>query len=41
MRHEDGSVFFRERSFGPMGAPNDDVQWQCLNIDGEWELSDE
>ena len=41
MRHEDGSVFFRERSFGPMGAPHDDVQWQCLNIDGEWELSDE
>ncbi len=41
MRHEDGSVFLRERSFGPLGAPHDDVQWQCLNVDGEWELSDE
>lgn len=41
MRHEDGSVFLRERSFGPLGAQSDEVQWQCLNVDGEWELSDE
>lgn len=40
MRHEDGSVFFRERSFGPLGAPIDEVRWQCLDIHGEWQLAE-
>lgn len=40
MRHEDGSLFFRERSFGPLAAPIDDVHWQCLESDGEWQLAD-
>ena len=40
MRHEDGSVFFRERSFGPLAAPIDEVRWQCLDIHGEWQLAD-
>ena len=40
MRHEDGSVFFRERSFGPMGQATDEVRWECLVIDGEWRLAE-
>ncbi len=40
MRHEDGSVFFRERSFGALGAPSDEVRWQCLDVHGEWQLAD-
>ena len=40
MRHEDGSIFFRERSFGPMGQRTDEVHWECLAIDGEWRLAE-
>ncbi|MEO7014760.1 MAG: NRDE family protein [Dokdonella sp.] len=40
MRHEDGSVFFRERSFGPLGASIDEVRWQCLDVHGEWQLTE-
>jgi uncharacterized protein with NRDE domain len=40
MRHEDGSLFFRERSFGPLAATLGDVQWQCLESDGEWQLAE-
>ncbi|HET9033910.1 MAG TPA: NRDE family protein [Dokdonella sp.] len=41
LQHEDGSVFFRERSFGPMGLTTDEVYWECLQIDGEWRLPEE
>ncbi len=41
MRHEDGSVFFRERSFAPLGAQTDEVYWECLKVDNEWRLADE
>lgn len=40
MRHEDGSLFFRERSFGPMGQRTSEVHWECLAIDGEWRLAE-
>lgn len=40
MRHEDGSVFFRERSFGPNGVRTDEVSWECLEMDGEWLLGE-
>jgi uncharacterized protein with NRDE domain len=40
MRHEDGSVFFRERSFAPMGKIVDEVYWECLAIESEWRLAD-
>ena len=40
MRHEDGSIFFRERSFGAMGQRSDEVHWECLAIDGEWRLAE-
>lgn len=39
MQHDDGSVFFRERSFAPCGLPADEVCWECLEIDGEWRLA--
>lgn len=38
MRHADGSVFFRERSFGPNAVVEDEVYWECLEIEGEWRL---
>jgi uncharacterized protein with NRDE domain len=38
MRHTDGSVFFRERSFRPNGVFDDEVYWECLEIEGEWRL---
>lgn len=38
MRHSDGSVFFRERSFGPNAEFADEVYWECLEVDGEWRL---
>lgn len=38
MRHEDSSLFFRERSFAPGGMPADEVVWECLEIEGEWRL---
>lgn len=41
MQHEDGSMFFRERSFGPSGVRTDEVYWECLQIDGEWRLADD
>jgi uncharacterized protein with NRDE domain len=40
MQHEDGSVFFRERSFAPMGKIVDEVYWECLAIESEWRLAD-
>lgn len=40
MRHEDGSLFFRERSFGPNGVRSDEVHWECLEIDSEWQLGE-
>lgn len=41
LQHEDGSLFFRERSFGPIGSTTDEVNWECLKIDGEWRLAEE
>ncbi len=38
LRHEDGSLFFRERSFAALGVPADEVHWECLEIEGEWRL---
>lgn len=38
MRHDDGSLFFRERSFGPLGVQIDEVSWRCLDVEGEWQL---
>ena len=40
MRHEDGSLFFRERSFGPLAAAMGEVHWECLEGHGEWQLAD-
>lgn len=39
MRHEDGSLHLRERSFGAGGIPTGEVAWQCLRDDGEWRLA--
>lgn len=41
LHHEDGSVFFRERSFGSMGQTIDEIYWECLKIEGEWRLAEE
>ena len=41
MRHEDGTLHFRELSFAAHGVPIDDVSWKCDPIDGEWRLADE
>lgn len=38
MQHEDGSVFFRERSFAASATNSDEVSWRCLAIHGEWQL---
>lgn len=38
MQHEDGSVFFSERSFAASAANAADVSWRCLAIHGEWQL---
>ncbi|HMM66016.1 MAG TPA: NRDE family protein [Dokdonella sp.] len=38
LRHEDGSLFFRERSFAPLGVAAGEVHWECLEIEGEWRL---
>jgi uncharacterized protein with NRDE domain len=38
MRHDDGSVFFRERSFAAQGVVQDEVYWECLEVEGEWRL---
>ena len=41
MRHDDGNLHFRERSFAAQGVPSGDVIWECSPIDGEWRLGDE
>ncbi len=40
MQHDDGSVFFRERSFGVLGVRIDEVYWECLKIDSEWRFAE-
>jgi uncharacterized protein with NRDE domain len=38
LQHEDGSLFFRERSFAAHGTPTGEVFWECLEVEGEWRL---
>lgn len=40
MRHEDGTLHFRERSFAAHGVPSDEVTWVCPSFDSEWRLDD-
>lgn len=41
MRHEDGTLHFRESSFAAQGVPSGDALWECHPIDGEWQLGDD
>ncbi|MGB0133639.1 NRDE family protein [Dokdonella sp.] len=40
MRHEDGTLHFRERSFAAHGTQSDEVTWVCPSFDSEWRLDD-
>ena len=38
LHHDDGSLFFRERSFAAQGLSSGEVAWECLEVEGEWRL---
>ena len=38
LHHDDGSLFFRERSFAAQGLSIGEVAWECLEVEGEWRL---
>lgn len=39
LHHEEGRLFFRERSFAADGIVSDDIEWECPESTREWRLA--